>query len=135
MRRILSGRFLDHEAWVGGHVDRGRLVLSPPSDLRLIIDTGFSGSLALPTTVIREMDLELVGSEWCALADGSEVDLPIYAGTIQVGRALWTSEIIPLGTEGLIGMESLERHGDELRILFRRRRFELLARDPRQGLR
>ena len=132
MRRILSGRILDHEAWVGGHVHRGRLVLSPPSDLRLIIDTGFSGFLALPPAVIREMDLDLVGSEWHALADGSEMDPPIYAGTIQVGRAVQSGEIIPLGAEGLVGMAFLERLGDELQFLFRRRRVGLFADWPRR---
>jgi len=79
-----------------------------------VIDTGFSDYLTLPPQAIRTLGLPEGGSMRVSLADNSETDLQVYAGTVSWdGRS---RDITILAAEGvpLIGMSLL--YGFELRI-------------------
>lgn len=127
MRRVLTGQIRDGEAWIAGHIQRGTLVLAPPAELRLVVDTGFTGTLALPSIALRRIRLQALGTEWYSLANGQEVDSAVYAGRVRVGRRIHEVEMVSFGSEALIGMELLQRLGDEVRLQFRTARIEVFS--------
>ena len=85
-----------------------------PQPIEAVIDTGFNGSLTLPETLIREMDLPFAGHRRGMLADGTIARLSLYLATVT-----WHGtqrEILVSETAGapLVGMSLLE--GDRLVI-------------------
>ena len=89
-----------------------------------VVDTGFTGYLAIPADAAASLGLPERGSETFMLADGSEAVLPVYRGEV-----LWHGKglRIPIGqADGgvLIGMSLLRgsrltveaRPGGETRI-------------------
>lgn len=84
------------------------------TQVEAVVDTGFTGHLALPPALIGELSLPLRGSRDSFLADGSRVSLDAYrVGVEWDGRV----RVVPaLAAEGgpLMGM-SLHR-GHEIRI-------------------
>lgn len=82
--------------------------------IEAVVDTGFTGHLVLPPTLIDELGLPLRGSRDSFLADGSMVSLDAYrVGVEWDGRA----RVVPaLAAEGgpLVGMSMLR--GSEIRI-------------------
>ena len=92
---------------------QARVVLSvcdsggQPQQTDVVLDTGFTGSLALPSARCASLGLRLSGARPAVLADGSRVQLPVYRATV-----LWDGRrrsILALGTGGtaLIGMSLL----------------------------
>jgi clan AA aspartic protease len=84
------------------------------TDVRAVIDTGFTGFLTLPSATIQSLSLLLFGSREVVLADGSVSSLDVYRAEI-----LWHDEARPvsvLQSEGgpLIGMSLLR--GSSLRM-------------------
>jgi clan AA aspartic protease len=73
---------------MNGRVDSGgralldiELILTrdaPPLSVTAWIDTGFTGDLVLPQTVIDELALTLSGTVAAVLADGSQVAMKTY---------------------------------------------------------
>lgn len=43
-----------------------------------VLDTGFSGLLTLPTNLVNNMNLSLIGDTVMVLADGSEAKLDVH---------------------------------------------------------
>jgi clan AA aspartic protease len=79
-----------------------------------VIDTGFSASLTLPATVIAAIGLQRQSSSRATLADGTVVQLDLYAAEVE-WDGVWRSILISaVGGEVLIGMGILV--GYELRI-------------------
>ncbi len=82
--------------------------------IEAVVDTGFTGHLVLPPTLIGELGLPLRGSRDSLLADGSMVSLDAYrVGVEWDGR----ERVVPaLAAEGgpLVGMSMLR--GSEIRI-------------------
>lgn len=83
-------------------------------DVEVIIDTGFDGSLALPSAIINALGLPWRRRGRALLADGRETLFDIYEATI-----IWDGEPRRLAVDAvdaapLIGMRLLE--GYELRI-------------------
>lgn len=74
----------------------------------LVVDTGFNGVLCLPKTLIKELNLEYIGTHEIELADGSRVPSPIYSGEI-----IWFREKTEVlayetaSTDGLVGTDLL----------------------------
>jgi clan AA aspartic protease len=52
---------------------------------KVLLDTGFSGSLAIPVSLGCEIGLESVGNGRVILASGETRAVPIFAGKIRIG--------------------------------------------------
>jgi clan AA aspartic protease len=88
-----------------------------PTDLDVVIDTGFNGYMTLPMAIIRQHHLALHGTRSVTLGDGTQVMLDIYRATI-----LWMGQprtVQALAAEGgaLIGMALLYGSEVSLRVL------------------
>lgn len=90
---------------------RLRLVVSNESKQRqvidAVIDTGFTGFLTLPLTVINSLNLRLYSREEGTLGDGSTCIFDVYSGLI-----IWDGEyryidVNAAETEPLVGMSLL----------------------------
>lgn len=83
-------------------------------DVSAIVDTGFTGSLTLPPTLIARLGLGWLGHTEAVLADGSLHLFDVYRGAI-----VWDGRVRPVDvgaaeTVPLVGMRLIEGH--ELRI-------------------
>jgi clan AA aspartic protease len=82
------------------------------------IDTGFTGDLVLPQSLIEQLALPLAGVAEAILADGSQVSLKVYSCSV-----LWFDQVLELevvANEGacpLLGIGMLRHRG--LNINFR----------------
>lgn len=75
-----------------------------------LLDTGFTGHLAVPTTILNG-DFGLPDSrvDW-ELADGTVIDAPVYFGTVEVvGFTSVPAAITILGTDYILGRGVLDR--------------------------
>lgn len=52
---------------------------------KVLMDTGFSGSIAIPVSVGCEIGLESLGNGRVILASGEIVGVPIFAGKLRIG--------------------------------------------------
>jgi clan AA aspartic protease len=52
---------------------------------KVLLDTGFSGSIAIPISIGCELGLESVGNGRVILASGETTAVPIFAGKIRIG--------------------------------------------------
>jgi clan AA aspartic protease len=79
------------------------------------VDTGFTGDLVLPQSIIDRLELELSGSVDAILADGSQIELNTFSCSIEwFGRAKSLEIIANDGEYPLLGVGLLL--GLELRI-------------------
>lgn len=88
---------------------------TPTSDSVLVnvwVDTGFTGDLVLPKSLIDEFELQRSGSVDGVLADGSEIELSTYTCAIEWFGSVRTLEVIEnageyplLGVGMLLGLE------------------------------
>ena len=68
-----------------------------------LVDTGFDGDLVLPFGEIADGQPPDEYRTW-SLADGSEVETPIYHGSVQVGNLpALDADIAGLGDEAIVG--------------------------------
>jgi len=79
-----------------------------------VIDTGYTGFLSVPSTIIVALNLPWTGVDRVTLGDGRETTFEVYAG-----RIIWDGEYqdIPVNeseTDPLVGMSLL--YGYDLRI-------------------
>jgi clan AA aspartic protease len=70
-------------------------------EIEAIIDTGFDGSLSLPSSIVVQLGLPWRQRGRALLADGSESVFDIYEATVdwdgKLGASLWTRvETVPL---------------------------------------
>ena len=105
-----------------GHVDRNLdavLTLTAIDssenhhEIVAVVDTGYNGTLMLPTVKIAEMRLSWTASVSATLADGSTKKFDVFNGTIRWHGNPRSVEIDASNGCALIGMSLLE--GDELR--------------------
>jgi len=77
---------------------------------QVLMDTGFSGALAIPVSIGCEIGLEGVGDAQVIVASGEVVPVPIFLGKIEIGDEIIECIYIVLAgsTEVLIGMEILK---------------------------
>ncbi len=108
---MIAGVFSDREARVP------LVVLGPNGDeqgVAAILDTGFSGFLTLPASVVEVLELPWLGRGRALVGDGSHQAFDLYTATIlwdDVPRAV---QVASTETEPLLGIEML--YGHELRI-------------------
>lgn len=80
----------------------------PDADTSLLIealvDTGFNGEVALPAASLHARP-SVLGNLDIRMADGSEISVPVYLGTIQIGsRRIGPITVLMLGDEPIIGL-------------------------------
>jgi clan AA aspartic protease len=79
-----------------------------------VIDTGFSGFLTLPASIISELDLTWKGRDLATLGDGTSCIFDVYIAIIIWDGEYRTVDINESETNPLIGMQLLR--GYDLRI-------------------
>ena len=101
---MLTGTVNDLQAWLAVEVlTIGGQYLS----VEALLDTGFNGGLALPTSVIPHLDLVPRGNRYGYLALGGEFQLPTWRGTVVWNGRPRSVEIVETDSEPLLGMELL----------------------------
>ena len=109
------------------HIEDDRvLALGEGGDIPLTVDTGFSGSVALPPELLGRIGAELVDYGVFRLATGDEVELPVYWGKVSIGTAELETWFIP--GDSLLGMEFLSLIGSVLTMDLERGVVELVGR-------
>lgn len=100
-----------HEAFI-------RLQVSGPQgierEIEAIVDTGFTGFLSLPPSLVSILDIPFRRRGRAQLADGSEAIFDVYEGTVVWDGQSRRIAIDEAETEPLVGMALL--HGYELTI-------------------
>ena len=86
-----------------------------PAEIEAIVDTGFSGALALPFRIIERLQFDSKGMRDAVVAAGRRIQFEQFSGIVR-----WQGQervVDILGTEGvsLIGMSLLR--GSELRMM------------------
>ncbi len=84
-------------------------------DVEAVIDSGFTGSLALPAAVIAAIGLAQQSGGRAVLADGSVRQLDIYAAEVEWDGSWRSVMVAAVGDEALVGMRLLAGH--ELRVV------------------
>ena len=79
-------------------------------EVEAVIDTGFTGFVTLPPSLVTELGLAFMGTSEATLADGSEVSFDAYDVTV-----IWEGQprdvlIDEADTTPLVGMLLLDRH-------------------------
>ena len=98
-----------------------RITLQRPAggqveEVNAVIDTGFNGYLTLPTMMVADMELPVVGEGEAVLADGSEAVFDVYGVTvIWDGQSMFV-ECGAVGIDPLVGMALLDRHNLSIEI-------------------
>lgn len=108
MKVRLLGRITDAEPRLPSRIVGRRLHLGGRSRDYLVLDRGFTGSVAIPEKWAERLDLHYAGIQTFALANRQIVEFPTYLGIIRVGQAEGLFEVIVTG-EALLGMEFLQR--------------------------
>ncbi len=79
-----------------------------------VVDTGFNGSLSLPSELISKLELEFQRRGLAQLADGSEIIFNIYNGWVIWDELPRRVKIDEANTDPMIGMNLLS--GFQLKI-------------------
>ena len=88
-------------------------VISPNGDkleVDAIIDTGFTGSLVLPTATIAALGLVRRSGGTAVLADGTACNFDTYGAAIEWNGATRGVVVSAVGNEALAGMVLLSGH-------------------------
>src|SRR5262245_37117637 len=78
-----------------------------PEEVTAVIDTGFTGSVALPTDTITRLGLPLIGSRRGRLADGSLIPMYLYLATVLWDGLLRRVQVLETGGPCLVGVSLL----------------------------
>lgn len=83
--------------------------------VKTLLDTGFSGALAIPVSVGCEIGLESVGDAQVIVASGEAIPVPIFLGKIEIGDEVIECIYIVLhgSNEVLIGMDIIQDYNVE----------------------
>ena len=91
-----------------------RLAVQGPSgqarDVEAVIDTGYSGMLTLPPSIVAELGLSFRSSGRAILANGAEDAFSTYDATVLWDGSLREVEADALGPTPLAGMALLDGH-------------------------
>jgi clan AA aspartic protease len=88
--------------------------LHETSEVEAIVDTGYSGLLALPTAIVNRLGLVRCGESSLVLADASSRSFEIYSADLERDGSFQNVFVSAVGEQCLVGMEFLE--GCELHI-------------------
>ena len=73
-------------------------------EINAVIDTGYSGFLALPAAILTSLGCKLSGSAQLTLADGSAISSDVYEATILWKGQSRTLQVDDLQAGALVGM-------------------------------
>ncbi|MEA2037158.1 MAG: aspartyl protease family protein, partial [Nanoarchaeota archaeon] len=78
--------------------------------VKVLMDTGFSGALAIPVSTGCEIGLEGVGEAQVIVASGESIPVPIFLGKLKIGDEIIECLyiVLPGSNEVLIGMEIIK---------------------------
>jgi len=78
-----------------------------PTCVKATLDTGYDGFLTLPSSLIEELGLPLIGPAKAALGDGNEVSMNLFLGSVRWDDGI--VDVLVLEAEGgiLVGMAML----------------------------
>lgn len=117
MTSVLRGPILHRVPFFKASIERGTIRFHDDGNLRLTVDTGFTGSIALPQGMIEQMRLQLIGHENFALATGDLVRLPMFLGAARFHRREQIQAWFIPG-DFLLGMEFFASMGSRLVLDF-----------------
>ncbi len=76
----------------------------------MLVDTGFDGDLAIPTVLVPNSVFAATYQPW-RLADGSAIQIAVYAGTVRIGPFdAVPAMIAATGEEAIIGRSIIDRY-------------------------
>lgn len=107
MKVRLVGRIAGAEPMLRSRISGGRLVLDRRGRERMTVDSGFTGSIAVPEEWANRLDLRYAGIQPFELANSQIVEFPTYLGFVRLGRYETLFEFLVTG-ETLLGMEFFE---------------------------
>jgi clan AA aspartic protease len=81
-----------------------------------VIDTGYTGSLTLPPTIVAALGLRWRSTERFTLADGSELLLDVYVARVNWDGKWRTILAGEADTDPLVGMRLLRGHELKMQI-------------------
>ncbi len=84
------------------------------SDVEAVIDTGFTGHLALPEAMVKSLDLPELGTEEIVLADGRTEIVSVHRGNVEWHGRSRTVPVLAVEGDPLLGMALLA--GSSLRM-------------------
>lgn len=98
-------------------------------EITAVVDTGFTGSLTLPSVLVKALELRWRSVDRAKLADGSTCDFHTYNG-----KVLWDGKVRSIlvneaETDPLVGMTLLR--GCELKMHVRSRGKVTIKRKPK----
>jgi predicted aspartyl protease len=108
MRIRLGGRIVNGEPRLPSRIAEKRLILDRRGREYMVLDSGFTGSIAISEEWANRLDLRYAGIQPFELANGQIVEFPTYLGLVRVRRVEALFEFIVTG-EALLGMEFFER--------------------------
>ena len=85
-------------------------------EIAAVIDTGYSGNLALPQDLVAELGLPFVIRSWSILADGTVVHFNVHSATVVWNRRELHIDIDAVGIEPLVGMALLDGHSLHIEV-------------------
>jgi len=112
MKTVFSGKIEEFEPFVKASIKNNMLEISERGDFAMTVDTGFSGGIALPDKLIKQIGLKPVVYDRFRLATGEVVNLPVFRGQVVVKNKAIKAWFIP--GDSLIGMEFLYSAGSTL---------------------
>jgi clan AA aspartic protease len=80
---------------------------APKQMVEALIDTGFSGFLSLPLSMIESLELPWIFSDSVMLGDGSEVIFEMYQATVIWDGKFKVVDVAASESEPLLGMSLL----------------------------
>ena len=86
----------------------------PTQMVRALIDTGFTGFLSLPVSMIESLGLPWIFSDSVTLGDGSEVVFQMYRATVIWDGQFKVVDVAASESEPLLGMSLL--YGFKLQV-------------------
>ena len=116
---VLKGRIEGDQPLVFGDFDPGgRLEIGvDKGPFAFLVDTGFSGDLAVPTDVLAQLGAREAFVGEFLLPTGEVVELPVYTAEVVVGGRTFELELVA-SDELLVGMGFMRAVADKIVLNF-----------------
>jgi predicted aspartyl protease len=82
----MTGRIVDAEPRLRSRIAGKRLILDGKGREHMILDSGFTGSIAISEEWANRLDLRYAGIQPFELANGQIVEFPTYLGIVRLVR-------------------------------------------------
>jgi hypothetical protein len=79
------------------------------------LDTGFEGGIAIPASMEHDI-LASAGESTVQVADGHQIIVPTWMGSVEIAEAVFQCEVVALGSRVLLGLQVMDR----MDVLFQR---------------